>query len=171
MYDQTTFTVIKTPVLRPIFVMSPDSKDLPNCTRFSWDIRTVPWTEGKGSQEPYAAAVELWKLFYDTLPDSNANKLNATLHSIMLKSQLFSGAADLCKGLLNAEIISANGGQKIVDCVYQRHALAVVSDVYQEFMNLLGTKRGNSASFKNFESRFSAQIAKYHAHFTEVQIP
>ena len=79
--------------------MSPDAKDLPNCTRFSWDIRTVPWTEGKGSQEPYAAAVELWKLFYDTLPDSNANKLNATLHSIMLKSQLFSGAADLCKGL------------------------------------------------------------------------
>ena len=134
--------------------MSPDAKDLPNRPRYSWDIRTVPWTDGKGSQEPFAAAVELWKLFHDKLPDSNANKIPATLQGIMLKSQLFSHADALCKGLSNADITSADVAQKIVDYVYQRDALAVFSDVYQDFMNMLGTKRGNSESFKNFESRF-----------------
>ncbi len=44
-----------------------------------------------------------------------------------------------------------------MNAVHKRDPLAVVSEVYQDFVDLLKTKRGPTEGFKNFESRFEAQ--------------
>ena len=151
--------------------MSPTDPDLPSRPRFSWDSRQVPWTDGKGNQEQYAAAVRLWKLFHDTLPAANANKIPKSLQGVMLRSQLYGQAADLCKGLTDSDLTNEAGAQKVLNCVYKRDALAVISDVYHDFMTLLTMKRGNNETFKNFEARFAAHISKFHAHCPTAQIP
>ena len=151
--------------------MSSTDPDLPFRPRFSCDSRQVPWTDGKGNQEQYAAAVRLWKLFHDTFPDSNGNKIPKSLQAVMFRSKIYCQAADLCKRLTDSDLADEAGTQKVLDCVYKRDALAVVSDVYQDFMTLLTMKRGNNESFMNFESRFAAQISKFNAHCPTAQIP
>jgi len=47
----------------------------------------------------------------------------------------------------------------------------VVSDVYQDFNDLLATKRGQNESFKNFESRFEAQVSKFNSHADSSKLP
>lgn len=55
------------------------SSGVPSRLKFSWDIKNVPWTDGKGCQEDYSKAVDLWSKFHDRLPDSNSNKISKEL--------------------------------------------------------------------------------------------
>lgn len=43
---------------------------MPTRLKFSWDIKSVPYTIGLGSQSGYAEAVEVWSDFHDILEDS-----------------------------------------------------------------------------------------------------
>ena len=145
--------------------------DLPLRPRFAWDIRSVPWTDGRGNQDQYASAVALWKAFHDKLPDANSNKIPKDLQGIMLQSQLYGRARDLCKSIPDETIQSEDGSEAIVNKIYQRDPLAVVSDVYQDFITLLNTKRGNNESFQNFGTRFKAQVSKFSSHCDAVKLP
>lgn len=143
--------------------MGPDSTGLPNRPPFSWDIKNVPWTDGIGNQEEYSNSVALWNAFQNKLPDLNSNKIPSELRGIMLQSQLYGRARDLCKGIPDTEIQSDTGSVAIVKAVYKRDALSVVSEVYENFISLLNTKHGFTETFKTFESRFEAQVSKFNA--------
>jgi len=147
-----------------------NSSNLPSRPKFSWDIRSTPWTDGRGNQEGFARAVKLWGQFHDKLPASNSNKIPADLRGICLKSQLFGRALDLCKGIPDDDIASENGAQLIIDAIYKRDALSVVSEVYQDFNDLLTCRRSSNESFKNYESRFAAMVAKMSAHGNTVKL-
>ena len=136
------------------------NSDLPKRPRFSWDIRSVPWTDGKGDQEEYVNAVRSWSSFHNKLPDSNSNKIPKSLRGIMLHSHLYGRAKDLCKEIPFAEIESDDGVDKICKAVYKQDALTIVSNAYSDFQDLLSTKRGYNENFRNFESRFAAAVAK-----------
>jgi len=127
------------------------------------DIRNVPWTDGKGNQEEYANSVSLWCAFHDKLPSSNSSKIPKELQGIMLQSQLYGRAKDLVKIAEAEKIQSAEGVNAILKAMYKRDALAVVSDLYQDFINVLKNTRGQSESFKNFESRFEVTVSKFNS--------
>ena len=151
--------------------MGPESSNrLPSRPRFSWDVRAVPWTDGRGNQEQYAEAVSLWEAFQDTLADSNSNKVPKGARGIMLQSQLYGRARDLCKAIPDEMIRSDDGADAIVEALYRRDPLAVVSDVFQDFLSLINTKRHPNESFKNFESRFQAQVSRLNAHGSEARL-
>ena len=101
---------------------------MPTTPRFSWDIRNIPWTDGKGNQEEYAKSVELRNAFHNKLPDSNSNKIPLALRGIMLQSQLYGRAMDMCKSTLDEDIQSTTGSDHIVSAIYKRGSLSVVSE-------------------------------------------
>lgn len=136
---------------------------LPFRPLFSWDSKTAPWTDGKGDQEGYFKSVKLWNAFNDALPDNNSTKIPTRLRALCLKSQLFGRAADLCSGIDDESLTTTEGVKLIVDCIYQRDALSVVSEAFRAFNALLNTRRGDTENMKNFQSRFSAQVAKFNA--------
>ena len=144
---------------------------LPSRPRFSWDMKSVPWTDGEGRQDDYADAVSLWSAFHDELPESNANKIPEKLRGIMLVSQLFGRAKEICKKIDDSVIRSVEGPAAIVQAVYKRDALSTVSDVYRDYMDLLSLKRSSNEKFRTFESRFEAQVAKFNSNSTVCQIP
>lgn len=148
-----------------------NGSDLPSRPKFSWDLRNVPWTDGKGNQEQYAKNVELWVALHDKLPDSNNNKIPEALQGIMLQSQLFGRARDLVKKIPDDVIQSDEGVAAIVGAIYKRDALAVLSEVYHDFNGLLSTKRGATETFKNFELRFEAEASKFNAHSEVTKLP
>lgn len=88
----------------------------------------------------------------------------------MLQSQLYGRARRICRKISQTDIQSASGSgaKKIVEAVFKRDALAVVSEVYQVFLSLMTTKRGNNESFRNFESRFEAKVSKFNFQSTEI---
>ena len=137
------------------------NSSVPSRPRFSWDAKSAPWTDGKGDQEEYFKAVKLWQAFNDALPDRNSNKIPTGLRAICLNSQLYGGAKELCSGISDEQLLTTEGVKSIVDCIYQRDALSVVSEAFRSFNALLNTRRGDNENMKNFESRFSAQVAKF----------
>jgi len=144
---------------------------LPSRPKYSWDVRNVPWTDGRGDQAGYSRSVKLWRKFHAQLPANNSNKIPAELQGIMLQSQLFDRAQDLVKAVPEEDIESEDGADAIVKAVYKRDPLAVVKEVYGEFMGLVNTRRGEKEGFSNFESRFQAQVAKLNSHFVDTEFP
>ena len=138
--------------------------DLLKRPRFSWDLRSVPWTDGKGNQEDYVNAVTSWKSFHDKLPDTNSNKILENLRGMMLQSHLYGRAKDLCRHIPFSEIESKNGVDLIGEALYKKDALSIVSNTYHDFHMLLSTNRGNGEGFQNFESRFAVAVAKMKSH-------
>lgn len=147
------------------------SAGLPSRPRFSWDIKNVPWTNGKGNQEEYAKAVALWDAFHNKLPDYNSNKISIELRGIMLHSQLYGRAKDIRRLIADDDIQSGTGWKKIVEAVYKRDTLSVFSEVYQSYLGVLSMKRGSNETFRNFESRFMAQVSKFNSTTTSCKIP
>lgn len=123
----------------------------------------MPWADGIGNPEGYSSSVALWKAFHNKLPDSNSNKILTDLRGIMLQSQLYGRTQDLSKGIPDSEIQYDTGFAAIIKAVYKRDALSVVSEVYQNFIALLNTKRGHNESFKNFKSQFDAHVSRFNA--------
>ena len=135
--------------------------DLPSRPRFSWDIKTPPWTDGKGSQEGYFDAVMLWKQFHDALMINNQNKIPPTLQGIVLQSQLYGRAKDIVKAIPTADITSMEGAVIIAKKIHKVDPLSEVSECYDRFTKLLQTTRKSSESLKAFESRFNALVCRF----------
>jgi len=150
---------------------SSGSSTLPQRPKFSWDMKAVPWTDGRGDQDGYARAVSLWKKFHDTLPVSNSNKIPVNLQGIMLQSNLYGRAQDLVKGITDDVICGADGATAIVKAIHSRDPLAVVSEVFKDFNELLAVIRGENETFKDYEGRFAAKAAKFNAHSTASELP
>ena len=130
--------------------MASNSYDLPKRPRFSWDVRTVPWRDGKGSQEDYVSSIRSWNSFHAKLPDSKSNKIPKGLREIMLHSHLYGRAKYLCKDIPFAKINSNEGDDLICKALHKKDALSVVSTVYTDFMQLLATKRGITETCRNY---------------------
>ena len=79
---------------------------------FSWDIRSVPRTDGRGNHEYYVCAVRSWSAFHAKLPDSNSNAIPKSLQGIILHFHLYGRAKGLCKEIPFSEIASAEGVDK-----------------------------------------------------------
>lgn len=145
--------------------------NLPSGPRFSWHIKAVPWTYRKGDQLEYAKAVKKWSAFHDNLQDSNSNKIPKIIRGIVLQSHLYGRAKDLCDSLDDDVIASEDGVQLIVNTVYKKDPLSIVSCVYTELQKLLSIQRGDTESFKTFETRFEAQLSKFNALGSSVSLP
>lgn len=112
----------------------------------------------------------LWEAFHNKLPDSNANKVPEELRGIMLQSNLFGRSKDLCKKVPDSVIQSATGVAAIVRALYKRNPLSTVSLVYQDFLTVLGTKRGSNETFRNFEPRFASKVSKFNSHSASFEL-
>lgn len=124
--------------------------DLPARPKFSWDLRNAaPWTDAKGPQDGYFDSVKLWKSFHDKLPASNPNKIPPNLQGIILQSQLFGRALDLSLKLSVTEIEANDGALKVAGALFKRDALSVVTDSFQSFLGLLGTRMGENETFNS----------------------
>ena len=107
--------------------------DLPMRPKFSWDLKSAPWKDGKGSQEQYAEAVSLWKLCHDNLPQNTSGKIPEKLQGIVLKSQLYGRARDLARSVPQDVLVSGIGSRAVVDALQKRDGLSVVNDIYTLF--------------------------------------
>ena len=145
--------------------------DNPSRSRFHWDLKSPPWTDGKGNQEQFYNAVLLWKDFHDCLPEGNSKKIPSNLQGIMLQSQLFGRALELVKQVDGELIRSDEGAMAIARAMHKQDPLSVISDTYQKSSQLLQTTRGDQESFKNFESRFQAQVCRCNATSSSVKLP
>lgn len=89
----------------------------------------------------------------------------------MLQSNLYGRAKEICCKIPDGTIRSADGKAAIVNALYKRDALSTVSNVYQDFNAVLTTRRGERETFKNFESRFEAKVAKFKSHGSSCNLP
>ena len=71
-------------------------------------------------------------------------------------------------GLTAEQLASSDGVKLIVSTIYQRDPISVVSEVYKDFNDLVFTRRGQNEAFKNFESRYAAQLSKFNANGSSV---
>lgn len=58
----------------------------------------------------------------------------------------------------------------IVNAIHKSDLLAVLSYVFQYFVSLFITRRGQNEPFNNCESRFQVLISKLHSHGTEAKL-
>lgn len=154
--------------------MGPDRdtfNSVPTRPRCSWDIRTPPWTDGKGSAESFLDSVNLWKEFHDSLPANNSNKISPNLQGIILKSQLFGRAKDLGSKIVPEDLKSDDGALKLAHAVYKIDALSQVSTMAEQFNKLLNTKREPSEKMKTFEGRFEAEMCKFNESAGTMRLP
>ena len=116
--------------------------DLPSRPKFKWDMRSCPWTDGKGNQEQYVLQVRRWSKYHDALPDNNSNKIPSELRGLTLQAQLFDRAIDLCRGISDDVIASETAVDEICKALHKRDAISVVSCLFEDFEKLLQFKRG-----------------------------
>lgn len=117
----------------------------------------MDWWERKPRRE--VEAVELWEHFHETLSVNNSKKIPAKLRGIFLKGQLYGRANDLVWGFEKVVIWS-----EILDAIFKRDKLSVVTEVNHDLTDLLSSKRKSNESFRNYEARFEEQFAKFHSH-------
>lgn len=48
--------------------------NVPSRAKYSWDIKSVPWTDGTGDQHEYFKSVKRWFAFQNNLADSNSKE-------------------------------------------------------------------------------------------------
>lgn len=90
---------------------------------------------------------------------------------MLLKSQLYGHAADLCSALTKEELKSNEGLSVIVNKIYQRDAMLVISEAYDGFNALLSTRRNANESLKTFELRFAALVTKFNLLSNTTELP
>ena len=144
---------------------------MPSRHRFSSTLKDPPWTDGKGNQENYFKSVKQWKTFHERLPDDNNNKIGSTLQGMILQSQLFGRASDICEKFEDAVIQSEGGAMAIARAIHKQDSLSAITDSFAKFMQVLSSKCGDNESFVSFESRFDAQVCKYNATANDDTLP
>lgn len=114
-----------------VMVPVPHSRsNVPSRTRFMWELRNCPWTDGKVPQEGYDSSVYFWSDYHDNFPISNANKIPNSLRCFQLMAQLFFHAADLIKYIPRTTIIYEDGVDAIVAELNKRDPFPVFSEVF-----------------------------------------
>lgn len=73
--------------------------------------------------------------------------------------------------LRTEQLKSANGVQLIINSVYRRDFMSVISEAYDGFSILINTKRNDHESLKEFETRFSATVSKFNSFSTTTKLP
>lgn len=139
--------------------------------RFAWDPKRLPWTDGKWNQGRFRTAVYDWKEYHAFLQDTTSNKIAPKIQAIILNSQLNGQAADVIADLTNEDLKNENGVKLIVHALYQRYFLSFISEAYEGLNTLLNTRRSQSKSLKNFETRFSAAFTKLNSFSNTTRLP
>ena len=151
--------------------MGPEGNQrLPTRPKYSWDIKNVPWTDAVGDQFEYYKAVNRWGAFQDTLSASNTNKIDVASRGMVLQSNLYGRARDLCEGIDFDKINSKDGVDMILTAIYKRDPLSVVSLVFQELFALLSVKRERNELYREYEMRFGAQLSKFNSFGASVSL-
>lgn len=86
--------------------------------RFSWDARNVPWTDGVGDQVEYSEAFLARGSFHHIPSEKNGNQIEKKNRDIVLMSNLFRQAKDVCHAVHGEVLPSDEGAQLVVDAVY-----------------------------------------------------
>lgn len=152
-------------------VMGPVSNSLPSRPRFSWYAKSPPCTDDKRNQEKYNDCVLDWKEYLDTLRESRSNNVLPSVQGVVLKSQLYCEAADFCSQLTNEQLKAEGSVQFIIDTVYQRDFVSVISEAYEGSHKLLNTRRSDSESLESIEMRFSAAVVNFSSLSTTSKLP
>lgn len=116
-------------------------------------------------------SVSLWSAFHDKLPERNWNKIGTDLRGIVLKSQLYGHANDLCIFIDDETIMSRTGAQALLAAVRKSDPLSVVTDIYRDLTELLNLRREPAELFRNYELRFAAQASTFNANGPSVALP
>lgn len=77
---------------------------------------------------------------------------------------------DSTRGITDEQLFSDDGVQHIVDPIYEPDALSVLNDVYWDFKDLPSIRPSALGSFRSYEPRFAAQIARSTAHIDSIII-
>lgn len=138
--------------------------------KYSWDLKSPPYTVGKGPQDDYADAVERWSDFHDLLEEKNPNRIAHNLRGTMLWSQLPGRVRDSARKIPESVLLSPNGSKAIVASVHRRDPLSVVTGVYSDFSSVVSARRGDNESLKAFESRFEAAVSRFRSHGDAISV-
>lgn len=141
------------------------------CLKVVFEFRSTPWTDGIGSQETYVPSVQQWFMVHESLIPNNPNKVNNDLRGICLSAQLHGRAKDLCKGLTAYQLRRNDAPSIICSILSQSDTMPVSTDVSTDLINLRTCKHKNGESFKNYELRFSAMMAKFNANGSSIELP
>lgn len=97
------------------------------------------------------------------MADNDSNKGVKRALRIMLQPQLYVNARELCNPIPDSTICLNQGADAIGKALYKKEPLAVVSDVFKDFLNILKTQRNHTESVTNCESRFQVQLSRRNA--------
>lgn len=124
------------------------------CSKFSYDMKSAPWTDRKDDHvDPYNSG-KLCTAFHNALPDMNSNKIAVQLRAICVKAQLYGPAEDPCSKISDDKLLSPNRVWAVVKYVYKKDALSVFGKSYCAVNQLWNIRRGNGESIKNFRISF-----------------
>lgn len=110
-------------------------------------------------------------MFHGSLRDTNCNNIQKNLRGICLHAQFYDRARDICKILSNEQPCRNDATALICSLLYMRDSTSAVLDVLDYRHALEDNPRSSSESFKNYELRFAAQMAKYNSHGQSVKLP
>lgn len=126
-------------------------------------METVAWTDGRDVQEKFAEAVKRWCEFHDNLHDKNSKKITKSNRGIVLLSHLYGIAGDVRKLIDDDNINSLDEFLAIVNAIHKRDPPTVVSSFCSELITLHNKNISHGESFRNFESRFNAQLSGFNS--------
>lgn len=125
------------------------STSLPSRPRFVLDAKSPPWTDGVVDKDHYARAVRLLCKFHDNMDDSNSAKRSKKNRGIVLFSNIHGQAQRLALSVLEEIEHSEDGARVLVNAIYKRNTLVLVTEVYGEFSTLNIFLRQSSESFSH----------------------
>lgn len=108
---------------------------------------------------------------HDSLPANNRNKIPSNLQPVCLKSQLYGRATEFCSSITAAQHTARNGGNLILNAIYQRDRLFVIREIYKLFNNLHATRKGQDEPKEGVELVFMAGVAKLNTIADSAKLP
>lgn len=64
--------------------------------RFAWHVKSPQWTYGKGNLKRYTVVMDDYKELHNSLNQTDSNKKAPSMQGLILKSQLYGQADNLC---------------------------------------------------------------------------
>lgn len=147
-----------------------DKHEEKSLKRYHWDMRSVPWTDGRGPQDEYADAVERWCDFHDLLEDKNPNKIPPKLRGTMLWAHLSGRVKDFAKKIPREILLSEDRSKAFFAALHRSDPLSVVSTVYANYATLFSSRRSDKETYKAFEPRFDASVSRFRSHGDDITI-
>lgn len=92
---------------------------------FSRDIRSVPWTDTVGDQQPYAKAVALWCSFHDILDVHTTNKPTYSNRGRSFLSNMYGRPEDFVSAIETNILAGQDSVQMILERIFKRDSMSV----------------------------------------------